>query len=167
MKRISAILFVFLLPLSLFAMDKLPESYLSDFTTDDSLNITKGNDSSSSRSFWTQYLNDPSNIDSLSNEDSSDTTGTKATGTLQGSQFKLPDFTATTTVVDTNDPYNAGMSRIEFPSGLIRTNEGSTSVEVWLGGLANEKNAGKMCDFYSNQIRSHTLPNSTINISTH
>jgi hypothetical protein len=166
MKRILTIMFIFLFPLSLSAMDQLSETYLSDYTADNSLNIAKRADSGSSGTFWARYLNDPDNIDFLSSEES-EGRETKASQTFQGTQYKLPDYTATVSVVEENDPNSAGMSRMEFTNGLVRTNEGPTTVEVWLGGLANDKNAGKMCDFYSNQIRSHTLPNSTVNISTH
>jgi hypothetical protein len=106
-------------------------------------------------------------MDFFINEESGNTMETKASQTLQDSPYIVPDFTATVSVVGAEDPLNAGMSKIEFPNGLIRTNEGPTMVEVWLGGLADQRNAGKMCDFYSNQIMSYTHPNSAISISTH
>ena len=167
MKITLTILLILLLPLSLFAISNLSESDLSGVTTNNSLNITPSDDSNSISKFWTRYFTDPSNIDFLSNEESSDTNESKANQTSLSSRYQFPDFTATVSVVESNDPYKAGMSHIEFSSGLIKTDEGPTTVEVWLGGLANDKNAGKMCDFYSNQIRSYTYPHSAINVSTH
>jgi len=165
MKRLSVIFVIFLLPLALWSMDRLSETDLSACTANDSLNIAS--DTNTSRTFWSRYLNDPTNIEFLSGEDSGDSGEARASQTLEVFSQKLPEFTATVTPADTNDTLNAGMSRIQFPSGLIRTNEGANAMEVWLGGLPNEKNAGKMCDFYSNQIRSYTMPNSSISVSTH
>lgn len=167
MKKIAVILCILIFPLSLFAIDQLSELDLSEFTTYGSLYLTKGESSDTSGTFWTRFINDPDNMDFFFNEESGNAMEAKSSRTLQDSQYKSPDFTASVSVVGADDPPNAGMSRIEFPNGLIRTNEGPTMVEVWLGGLADQRNAGKMCDFYSNQIMSHTHPKSAISISTH
>ena len=165
MKRISVIIVILLLPLALWSMDQLSETDLSAYTANDSLNIIS--DTNTSLTFWTRYLNDPDNIEFFSNEDSVEGGEAKASQTFKVFSLELPEFTATVSPADANDTLNAGMSRIQFPSGLVRTNEGAATTEVWLGGLPNEKNAGKMCDFYSNQIRSYTMPNSSISVSTH
>ena len=148
-------------------MSQLSESDLANFSSNNSLNITSPDNSDSISKPWTHYFNDPSNIDFFLDEDNSKTIETQATQTFQGSPFTLTDYTATVSVLNTNDPHNDGMSHIEFPNGLLHANEGPTTVDVWLGGLDSTRNAGKMCDFYSNQIKSYTYPNSALDISTH
>jgi hypothetical protein len=155
MKGIATIVIILLLPLPLFAMDLLSESVLSDFTTNNSLSITTGKDSDTSK-FWIRYYNDPANLDF--NEDGSGNKETQTTPTVKDSQT---DQAANVSRVGPEE------SRIEFKNGLTRDNEGPTTVEVWLGGLPDQKNAGKICDFYTNQIKSYTFPNSAINVSTH
>jgi len=167
MKRATTILLILLLPQSLFAMSKLSESDLSDVSNNNSLNITPLNDSDSIGKSWSRYFNDPNNLAFFLKEDSSDTTETQPAQTFQDSSYTLMDYTAKVSVVDTLDPHNAGMSRIEFPNGLMKVNEGPSTVEIWLGGLADTRNAGKIFDFYSNQIKSYVYPNSALFISTH
>ncbi len=166
MNRLSAIVTIVLIPLGVCAMDRLSETDLSNFSTNNSLNIGTQAVAEESGSFWSRYLRNPANMDFFQ-EDNGESTEKKEPGSLQIFSYKFPEYTTVTSVVDSNDPSSAGMSRLEFPNGLVRANEGPVSVEVWLGGLPSDKNAGKMCDFYSNQIRSITLPNSSISVSTH
>jgi hypothetical protein len=148
-------------------MDRLSETDLADFVAEDSLSITTGNDTGTSRTFWSEYLSDPTTLEFLSREEKGDTGEANASRTLEGFLQKLPEFTATVTAAGANDTLNAGMSRIQFSSGLTRFSEGPTTTGVWLGGLPHQKNAGKIFDFYSDQLRSYTLPNSSLNISTY
>ena len=122
---------------------------------------------------WLQYFNKPSTIDFLLNEeggeqeDSGALFSDQAIQALGDSFMSAADYTAQVSVVDAGDPMNPGMSRIEFPNGLRRVNEGPTTQQIWLGGLESRVHAGYICDFYSNHIESYTFPSSKVFISTH
>lgn len=173
MKCFLTILLILLAPLSLYGATELSESDLSGVTTENSLNIQASNGAEGIRKSWLLHFSKPGTIDFLLNEeggeleDSGEFSGTQAAQVLQDSFMSATDYTARVSVVDANDPMNAGMSRIEFPNGLRRMNEGPTTQQIWLGGLESRVHAGYMCDFYTNHIESYTFPSSKVFISTH
>lgn len=164
MKSVSTTLLILLVPLSLFAFKPLSESDLSNVITVNSLAVTSPGTTDGIVKSWSPYFNNPRNISFSLNEDDAGTTDTQA---VMASSGILTDYAAAVSVVDADDPYYGGMSRIEFPNGLVGTSEGPTSMEIWLGGSPNVPNAGKMCDFYSDRIESFTSPGSSFYVSTH
>ena len=173
MKWVLALLLMLAAPWFLYGATELSESDLSGVTTVNSLNIPASNGAGGIGKSWLQYFNKPSTIDFLLNEEGSELEDSgalfsdQAIQALGDSFMSAADYTAQVSVVDAGDPMNPGMSRIEFPNGLRRVNEGPTTQQIWLGGLESRVHAGYICDFYSNHIESYTFPSSKVFISTH
>lgn len=173
MKWVLALLLMLAAPWSLYGATELSESDLSGVTTVNSLNIPASTGAGGIGRSWLQYFNKPGTIDFLLNEeggepeDSGALFSDQAIQALGDSFMSAADYTAKVSVVDAGDPMNPGMSRIEFPNGLRRVNEGPTTQQIWLGGLESRVHAGYICDFYSNHIESYTFPSSKVFISTH
>lgn len=170
MKRASTILFILMFPLSLPAMDRLSDTDLSGVSSRGSLSgqyyLIEG---TPDPGILSVYIHEEGGIVDLTTNvsPSSGLWGTEmSTRGIRNLRF-YPDTldNETARVSDVDVPFT--MTRISFPNGLRSVEECPHSVEVWLGGLKDSRNAGKMCDFYFNGVRSSTLPNSSVDISVH
>ena len=170
MKRASTILFVLMFPLSLLAMDRLSDTDLSGVSSMGSLSgqYSLIADTGEPGTFSVFISENGGIVDVATNVSLSHELWDKERSTGGFRNIRLyPDAldNQTARVSEVDVPFD--MTRISFPNGLRSVEDTPHSVEVWLGGLKDSRNAGKMCDFYFNGVRSSTLPNSSVDISVH